>query len=133
MRLDADECRRRMGAARVARLATADERGRPHVVPITFVLDGDRLVFAIDQKPKDTTDLKRMRNIAENPDVAVLADRYDDDWTRLWWVRADGRATIVADGNTRLLRDKYPQYAEDPPGGPVVLIDVERWSGWAYQ
>lgn len=133
MRLDADECRRRMAAARVARLATADGQGRPHVVPITFVLDGDRLTFAVDQKPKETTDLKRLRNIRENPNVAVLTDHYDDEWTQLWWVRADGRATIVAEGNTEPLAAKYPQYAETPPAGPLVHIEVERWTGWSYR
>ena len=132
MRLDGAECRRRMAEARVAHLATADATGHPHVVPITFALDGDRLVTAVDHKPKTTTNLKRLRNITANPSVSVLADRYDDDWGRLWWVRADGHATIVADSNDLgLLIAKYPQYQAAAPTGPVILIAIDSWSGWS--
>ncbi|NED95573.1 TIGR03668 family PPOX class F420-dependent oxidoreductase [Phytoactinopolyspora alkaliphila] len=137
MRLSADECRVRLTAARVARLATAGADMRPHLVPVTFVVDGDGLVIGIDQKPKSTTRLRRLHNIMENPRVAVLGDHYDDDWTRLWWVRADGSATVVAEGSARdaaveALTAKYPQYRDDPPLGPAIVVDIDRWAGWAY-
>lgn len=98
---------------------------------------GDRILHAVDHKPKRTADLRRLRNIRENPRVSVLADHYDEDWERLWWVRADGEARVVEDDEeraepVRLLCEKYPQYRERPPAGPVVEIRVTRWTGWAY-
>ena len=133
MKLGQQQCRERLAAARVARLATADAAGAPHVVPVTFALDGDRIVTAVDQKPKSTTDLKRLRNIAANPFVALLADHYDDDWSTLWWVRADGLGRVLdsAPEALTLLAAKYEQYRLTPPGGPFLAIEVERWSGWA--
>lgn len=137
MRLAPEEARERFAAARVARLATADATGRPHVVPVTFAVEGDVLAFAVDQKPKSTTNLRRLANIAENPQVSVLADAYDEDWTTLWWARADGTAAILPAGSPDAqravgwLRAKYPQYRELPPLGDVVLVDVLRWSGWS--
>ncbi len=127
-----------MAAARVACLATAGSDQQPHIVPVTFALDERRLVTAIDQKPKSTTRLRRLSNIAENPLVAVLCDRYDEDWTRLWWVRADGRADVAEAGEAReaglaSLLAKYQQYRDDPPRGPVVIITVESWTGWSYE
>jgi PPOX class probable F420-dependent enzyme len=92
--------RDRFAEARVARLATADESGRPLLVPVTFALDGDLAYFAVDHKPKTTRNLKRLRNIEANPQVSLLADEYDEDWTQLWWVRADGTATILRDPAT---------------------------------
>lgn len=137
MRLSADECRARLTAARIARLATVGADMRPHVVPVTFGMSGDRLVIGIDQKPKSTTKLRRLRNIMENPRAAVLVDHYDDDWTRLWWVRADGGAKVVTEGGLRdtaveLLVAKYRQYVDDPPCGPVIVVDIDHWSGWAF-
>ena len=135
--MDATAMRRHLQEARVAHLATADAGGRPHVVPITFAVDGDTIYFAVDAKPKRTTDLKRLRNIAANPAVSVLVDRYDDDdWTRLWWVRVDGTAHVLADnaGAQRaidLLVSRYPQYRRARPAGPVVAITVDRISGWS--
>ncbi len=136
MGLSTRDCRGRMASARVARLATAGADGKPHLVPVTFAVVGDLVVTAVDQKPKSTTDLKRLRNIDANPAVAVLCDQYDEDWTRLWWVRADGRAEILADGDDRSgaiasLVAKYPQYEVDPPRGPVIAITVTTWSGWS--
>ncbi|MDQ0381675.1 TIGR03668 family PPOX class F420-dependent oxidoreductase [Amycolatopsis thermophila] len=133
MRLDPREARERFAAARVARLATVSADGRPHLVPVTFAVSGDEIVFAVDHKPKSTTDLRRLRNIAANPAVSFLADAYDEDWTRLWWCRADGTATIGASAPDAiaLLRGKYEQYARRPPEGPVVRTRVTRWSGWA--
>src|SRR5881296_268065 len=95
--MDATAMRRHIADAAVARLATADAHGKPHVVPISFALDDDTLYFAVDTKPKRTDDLKRLRNIAANPAVSVLFDHYEDDWSRLWWVRIDGAARIVDD------------------------------------
>ncbi|WP_327291097.1 TIGR03668 family PPOX class F420-dependent oxidoreductase [Streptomyces sp. NBC_01198] len=137
MDISAAEARERFASSPVARLATADAAGVPHVVPITFVVDGDVIYFVIDHKPKRSTNLRRLRNIAENPAVAVIADRYADDWSALWWARADGRAEIWEDGDDRLkavaqLQTKYHQYEETPPQGPVVAIRVAAWTGWAY-
>lgn len=108
----------------------------PHVVPFTFAVDGDLIYTAVDAKPKSTTNLRRLRNIRENPNVAVLVDHYEDDWSALWWVRADGLATVVSDAEAMarpiaLLADRYPQYAASPPGGPVIIIRVGRWTGWS--
>ena len=135
MRLDADTCRTRLAAARVARLATTGADGRPHLVPVTYAVRGEQVIIGIDQKPKSTYDLRRLRNIADNPRVAVLCDHYEDDWTRLWWVRADGSAAVLTAGTERddavaALVGKYPQYQADPPAGPVIMIAVDRWSGW---
>jgi PPOX class probable F420-dependent enzyme len=133
--MDERSLRDRFASGRVARLATADGAGTPHVVPIVFVVDGDTIFFVIDQKPKRTRDLKRLRNIAANPSVAVLVDHYEDDWRLLWWVRADGGARVLAPGPetdraVALLTERYPQYRSQVPPGPAVAIDVERWSGW---
>jgi len=102
-------------------------------VPVTFGAENDTIYIGIDHKPKTTTNLKRLRNIQLNPQVSVLADHYDEDWTALWWARADGRASIV-DGGAELmglLAAKYPQYREHRPDGPLIVIEVSRWSGWA--
>jgi PPOX class probable F420-dependent enzyme len=137
MRLTEKAARERLTSVPVLRMATTDETGRPHLVVMTFALDGDRVYTAVDAKPKSTRDLKRLRNIQANPHVAVLADHYEDDWTRLWWVRADTTAEIVDDPAAMarpiaLLRERYPQYRQAPPEGPVIALTVERWSGWAY-
>ena len=136
MNLSEAEARSLLGSARVARLATADEEGRPHLVPVTFAADGDRVYIAIDHKPKTTTTgLKRLHNIERNPNVSVLADHYAEDWTTLWWVRVDGRATILTardacESPLDLLAAKYPQYQQRRPDGPVIAIAVDRWTGW---
>ena len=120
-----------VAAAPVARLATAGRDGRPHVVPICFVLDGETLYTAVDEKPKRTRRLKRLENIEANPRVEVLIDHYEDDWSKLWWVRLRGTARIVEDPRAvDLLVAKYPQYAERRPEGPVIAIDVEERSEW---
>jgi PPOX class probable F420-dependent enzyme len=132
MRMTGEEARERFAAARVARLATADASGRPHLVPIVFAVAGDEVVSAVDAKPKRTTALRRLANVRENPRVALLADHYEDDWSALWWVRADGRARVLEgdDGAVAALAERYEQYRADPPAGPVLAITVERWSGW---
>jgi PPOX class probable F420-dependent enzyme len=127
----------RVGAARVGRLATVSGDGLPHVVPICFALDGDVIVSAVDAKPKSTRALRRLANVRANPKVSVLVDEYDDaDWSRLWWVRADGRARVVDTGvehanAVEALRRKYRQYRTAPPDGPVVAVWVESWRGWS--
>jgi PPOX class probable F420-dependent enzyme len=132
-----EAARRLFAAARVARLATADGAGRPHLVPVVFALEGDTVFSAVDAKPKRTTALRRLRNVAENPRVALLADHYDDaDWSALWWVRAEGTARVLAAGGPEaregiaLLLERYAQYRTQPPAGPVLAVDVTRWSGW---
>ncbi len=136
MRIDAGDARRRLGGARVAVLATVAATGRPHVVPVTFALAGDLVYTAVDAKPKTTRDLRRLDNIRADPRVSVLADYYDEDWAELWWVRADGEATIVDDRAemtepVRLLARRYPQYRRDPPAGPIIAVRVTRWTGWS--
>jgi PPOX class probable F420-dependent enzyme len=136
MRLTRLEAQRRFGSARVARLATVTPEGRPHVVPVTFAVNGELIYTAVDAKPKSTTDLRRLRNIRANPYVAVLADHYADDWKQLWWVRADGRAAIIEEPDAAaapmaLLAARYPQYREDPPSGPLITISVTAWIGWS--
>lgn len=134
MRLDEAACRARVAAGRVARLATVGADLRPHLVPVTYAVHGDELFIAIDQKPKTTTSLKRLRNIAEHDQVALLADEYDEDWTHLWWVRVDGTARVMSEHApaVELLTAKYPQYDADPPRGPVIVIQANAWSGWSY-
>ena len=95
LRLPEDEARRRFAGSPVARLATVTPSGQPHVVPVTFAVDSDLIYTAVDAKPKTTTRLQRLRNIAAHPRVAVLADRFQTDWDGLWWVRADGQARIL--------------------------------------
>jgi len=135
VRLGADEARARFGTVPVARLGTADSQGRPHVVVVTFAVDGDTIYTAVDQKPKSGGTLKRLRNVGENPAVTMLADHYAEDWEELWWVRADGQAEVLADQRQmaaplRLLANRYWQYRQAPPTGPVLAMTVERWSGW---
>ena len=119
----------------VARLATVGDDGRPHVVPICFALDGDTLYTAVDEKPKRTRALQRLRNIEANPAVEVLIDHYEEDWSRLWWIRLDGRAEVIEEGPERvralaLLRARYEQYDQEPSTGAVIAVRVERWRSW---
>jgi PPOX class probable F420-dependent enzyme len=134
------EARLRFITATVARLATVGSTGRPHLVPITFaLLDEATLVTAVDHKPKRTTALQRLANIAVNPQVAVLVDHYDDDWEQLWWARADGLARVIGPGQEPVLRAsalpalarRYPQYVEQPPQGALIVVEIERFSGWS--
>jgi PPOX class probable F420-dependent enzyme len=135
--VDEAQIRRRLGEARVAHLATNGTDGRPHIVPICFVVTSEEILFAVDHKPKRTFDLQRLRNIAANPHVAVLVDHYEEDWSRLWWIRVDGHAQVLdaADASSARAIDalaaRYPQYRRARPIGPVVSIHIERMSGWA--
>jgi PPOX class probable F420-dependent enzyme len=138
MRLDAAEARERFIASRVLRLATVSADGQPHLVPCTFAVDAaGRVVIGIDDKPKASVKLRRLVNIGHNPRVSLLADHYSDDWEQLWWARADGVATIERAGSEhaavwQLLRARYPQYAGQVLGGPVIVVQVTKWSGWAF-
>lgn len=118
--------------ARVARLATVDADGRPHVVPICFVIDADLLYTAVDEKPKSTRALRRLDNIRANPWVEVVIDHYEEEWSHLWWVRLRGRARVVDhdDRALELLQAKYPQYRDAPPRGPFVVVEIESRSSW---
>jgi PPOX class probable F420-dependent enzyme len=133
--LSIQDARALLDTARVARLGTVDSHGQPHLVPVTFAADGDHLYIAIDHKPKTTTSLKRLHNIRHNPRVSVLADRYEEDWSQLWWVRVEGQASILSgddrSGPVDLLAHKYGQYAGQRPDGPVISIEVTRWTAWA--
>ena len=126
----------RLTAARVARLATTDPDGRPHHVPIVFALADDTLYSAVDRKPKRSRTLRRIENARARPDVTVLVDHYDEDWDRLWWIRLRGRARVLDGGDEReralvLLAEKYPQYRDAPPDGPVLAVDVDEVRTWA--
>lgn len=127
--------RSRVAAAEVGRLATVTADGRPHVVPCCFAVRGDTIYSAVDHKPKSTRLLRRLTNLRTNPNAALLVDHYSDEWSALWWVRADGTARILDDGSDltspiALLVAKYHQYRDEPPAGPVIAIDVTAWRAW---
>jgi PPOX class probable F420-dependent enzyme len=133
-----DDHRRFLDGQRVARLATADAQGRPHVIPICFVAKGDTVYFTIDEKPKKASGalLKRMANIRENPRAAIVVDHYEDDWSRLGWVMVQGRAEVLDAGDEHDqaqadLRDRYPQLEGMRIDElPVVAIRIEHAAGW---
>lgn len=121
----------------MARLSTVSADGQPHCVPVTFAIDGDTAAIAVDHKPKSTVNLKRLANIEQNPKVCLLVDVYSDDWSQLWWARADGTAQVITEAEQRehaldLLEARYPQYADRRPEGPVILVRVDQWSGWSF-
>jgi PPOX class probable F420-dependent enzyme len=128
----------RLIAARIARLATTDPDGRPHLVPIVFALDGDTLYSAVDRKPKRSSRLRRIENARARPEVTILVDHYEDDWSRLWWIRLRGSARVLDQGKERdralaLLQEKYSQYRTEPPDGPVLAVDVTDVRVWPDQ
>jgi PPOX class probable F420-dependent enzyme len=134
--VDTAELRRRFASSPVARLSTVRPDGRPHVVPIVFALVGDTVFSAVDAKPKRTTELQRLANVRAEPRCALLVDHYEDDWRRLWWVRADGVAEVVEappaqHPGIQALVQRFPQYRDEPPSGPLLVVTVQRWSGWA--
>jgi PPOX class probable F420-dependent enzyme len=127
--------RSRVAEARVGRLATVTTEGHPHLVPCCFVLSGETIYSAVDHKPKSTRRLRRLENLRSNPNATLLVDHYADDWSNLWWVRADGTGRIIDDGPdladaVALLVAKYSQYRDHPPAGPVIAIDITTWRGW---
>jgi PPOX class probable F420-dependent enzyme len=131
------EARRRFASARLAHLATADASARPHLVPIVFALDGETIYSAVDAKPKRTRALRRPANVRANPAVALLVDHYSEDWSELWWVRADGRARVLEASEPEAgralgaLAERYEPYRLQTPSGPVLAIEVTRWQGWS--
>lgn len=136
--MDSAEARDRFAAARVARLATSDFSGQPHLVAICFAIDGETVYTAVDHKPKTTTSLRRLKNLAMNGRCSLLVDHYEDeDWSRLWWVRADGSGHELREDQPErehalgLLVERYEQYRHQPPEGPVVAVAVDRWVGWS--
>ncbi|SEH52597.1 PPOX class probable F420-dependent enzyme, Rv0121 family [Mycolicibacterium rutilum] len=121
--------------APVARLSTVGPQGAPHLVPVVFAVHDGVVYTAVDAKRKTTQRLQRLANIEANPQVSLLVDHYDDDWSQLWWVRADGHAEIHTSGDElaigyTLLRRKYPQYERLALDGPVVTVAVSRWASW---
>lgn len=135
MTLDEEEALARAAAAPVARLGTLNLSGGVDLVPITFALEARRLVTMVDHKPKRTAELQRLANIERDSRVTVLVDEYDDDWSKLWWVRLRGIARVVRDGAeheaaTAALAAKYPQYSDRPPRGAAIVVDVVAWQGW---
>lgn len=135
MNVDEGRARQRFATARVAVLTTVDSSRVPHAVPVVFAVDGDTLWTATDAKPKRGGALRRYANVRTNPAVSLLVQHWDEDWSALWWVRADGVAAVREEPATvayavRLLRAKYPQYGKVDVHGPVLEITVHRWRGW---
>jgi PPOX class probable F420-dependent enzyme len=133
---DPAELRARVAAAPVARLATLRPDGTPRLVPVTFAVVDGLICSAVDEvKPKRTSRLARLADVARDPRVGLLVDHYAEDWSRLWWVRVDGRARVVETGDLReraldALAAKYPLYRARRPAGPMLVITPECWSGW---
>jgi PPOX class probable F420-dependent enzyme len=138
--VDREEAVSRLRSARVGRLATVTPEGRPHVVPFVFAIVQDgpalRAYWVVDRKPKRSTRMRRLENLEANPATEILIDGYDEDWERLWWVRASGSGRIVkSDAEKKValaaLSAKYPQYEVEPPEGPVIAIGLERITSWS--
>ena len=134
--VDDQRLRQRFVSSPVASLATVRPDGGPHVVPVVFALVGETIFVAVDHKPKRSPDLQRLVNARHEPRCSVLVDHYDDDWSALWWVRADGHAEVVDrpavdHPGLHALARRYHQYATTPPTGAVLAITVDRWSGWS--
>jgi PPOX class probable F420-dependent enzyme len=121
----------RLARARVGRLATVSADGRPHVVPVCFALAGGTVYTAVDHKPKRTRALARLDNVRATGRASLLVDHYEEDWSRLWWVRVDGPAEVVeSEAALDALAAKYEQYVRARPAGPVIAIAPERWRSW---
>ena len=133
--MDETELRRRFAASPVARLATVRPDGAPHLVPVVFALVGNTIYTAVDTKPKRTNRLQRLVNLESEARCSLLVDHYEDDWSRLWWVRADGRAAVAdraeAGEGLAALADRFVQYRLTLPPGPLLVVHVSRWSGWS--
>jgi PPOX class probable F420-dependent enzyme len=135
--VDEFELRRRFASSPVARLATVRADGRPHVVPVAFALVGNMIFTAVDAKPKRSPRLQRLANIEHEPRCSLLVDHYEDDWSRLWWVRADGEAAVVdpaeATEGLTALAERHAQYRLLAPPGPLLAVRVTHWSGWSAE
>jgi PPOX class probable F420-dependent enzyme len=122
---------RRLALARVGRLATVTADGRPHVVPVCFALAGGMLYTAVDHKPKRSRALARLENVRATGRASLLVDHYEEDWSRLWWVRVDGTAEVIdSEAAIDALAEKYEQYRVARPAGPVIAIAPQRWRAW---
>jgi PPOX class probable F420-dependent enzyme len=135
-RVQTAELRRLFAASPVARLSTVRPDGGPHVVPMVFALVEDTVYSAVDAKPKRSRALQRLANIRSDPRCALLVDHYEDDWRRLWWVRADGTGEVVdappaQHPGLRALVQRFREYRDEPPSGPLLVVTVRRWTGWA--
>jgi PPOX class probable F420-dependent enzyme len=133
--VDLELARQRMRDARVGRLGTVTSAGRPHLVPCCFALADEVVYSAVDSKPKSTLALRRIANIVANPAASLLVDHYEDDWSALWWVRADGSARVVdsppeEDAARALLAAKYAQYRDVAMPGPVIALEIRSWTAW---
>ena len=133
--MDRSVAHQRVADARVGRLATLTPDGRPHIVPCCFVLDDQTVYSAVDAKPKSTLALRRLENVRAHPSSSLLVDHYAEEWADLWWVRVDGTGRVIELGAARaraiaLLKEKYRQYREVTPPGPVVALDIARWRAW---
>lgn len=138
--MDPDDALERLATARVGRLATVTPDGRPHVVPFVFVViartgRSPRVYWAVDAKPKRSERIQRLRNLEANAAAEIVVDGYEEDWDRLWWVRASGSGRLVDDDHERnqalrALLAKYPPYRDLPADATIVAIDVERLTGW---
>jgi PPOX class probable F420-dependent enzyme len=132
--MNEDTARHRFATARVSRMATVTEHGTPHVVPVVFALVDDVVYTAVDSKPKTTMALHRLANIDATGRASLLVDEYREDWSALWWVRADGSAQVLTEHlqvAVDALARKYPQYVSQPPTGPVIAIRLTQWRWWA--
>ena len=133
--VDRATARRRLADARVGRLTTVTADQRPHIVPCCFVLHRQTVLSAVDAKPKSTLFLRRLQNLLNNRNASLLVDHYSEDWTTLWWVHVDGTGRVIHEGDAyeralTLLAGKYEVYQSDRPPGPVIALDIERWSTW---
>jgi len=134
--MDGQTMRRLVESAPVGRLGTVGTDRHPHVVPICFALTGNVIYSAVDHKPKRSARLRRVANIDATGRACLLVDEYSDDWSRLWWVRVDGRGRVVGGADearaaVAALTAKYEQYVERPPTGAVIAVEADRWSGWS--
>ena len=135
--MDETELRRRFASSPVARLATVRPDGRPHLVPVVFALVDNVIFTAVDAKPKKTDRLQRLINLDLEPRCSLLVDHYEDDWSKLWWVRADGEGAAVqlaaASEGFAALRKRHAQYGGLALSGPLLAVRVTRWSGWSAE
>ncbi len=133
--MDRAEALDRLGRSPVGHLATITPDSKPHVVPVTFAVSENRVLTMVDHKPKTTHRLQRLTNIREHGTASLLADHYESEWSRLWWVRIDGAATVHDAGPIwQLARDalaaKYSQYGQRPPEGPAINLEIDRVTFW---
>ena len=124
-----------LATARVARLALLDDEDLPRLLPVIFAVWEGALWSAIDRKPKRTAEPARVRRLRRRPEAAVLVDRYEDDWSQLAWVELRGSVAVLAvaeaPGALAALTEKYRQYVDEPPPGPLLRLSVERAACWS--